>query len=122
LNDKFYTFTFARLHLSLSLARLEKLNVIDVHFLPLPLPVPLYLYLHLHSLKHSTHKALGKENYLPPIPFCMIFNYQAYEIVKLLKTLRIQVQSNSYYHKSQIVSAYKHNCNLKDLLAKSKLK
>ena len=75
----------------------------------------------MRRLKTLNPQGLNRREELPPpIPFCMTFNDQAYEIAKLVKTtyLRIQEQFRS---KSQIVSAYKRNRNLKDLLVKSKL-
>ena len=64
-----------------------------------------------------------REELSPPIPFCIIFNDKAYEIANLVKTtyLRIQERTGRIYHKSQIVSAYKRNRNLKDFLVRSKL-
>jgi hypothetical protein len=75
----------------------------------------------MRRLKTLNPQGLNRREELPPpIPFCMTFNDQAYEIAKLVKTTYLRIQEQSCF-KSQIVSAYKRNRNLKDLLVKSKL-
>jgi hypothetical protein len=68
----------------------------------------------MRRLKTLNPQGLNRRELPPPIPFCMTFNDQAYEIAKLVKTtyLRIQEQLLS---KSQIVSAYRRNRNLSPL-------
>ena len=53
----------------------------------------------------------------------MKFNDQAYIMAKLVKTTfdRIQERSGHIYHRSQIVTAYKRNRNLRDFLVKAKV-
>ena len=78
----------------------------------------------MRRLKTLHPRGLNKREELsPPIPFSIMFNDQAYEIANLVKTtyLRIQERTGRIYHNHQIVSAYKRNRNLKDLLVKSKL-
>jgi hypothetical protein len=75
----------------------------------------------MRRLKTLNPQGLNRREELPPpIPFCMIFNDQAYEIAKLVKTTYLRIQEH-FLFKSQIVSAYKRNRNLKDLRVKSKL-
>ena len=78
----------------------------------------------MKRLRTLAPHGLNKRNELPPpIPFCMKFNDQAYIMAKLVKTTfdRIQERSGHIYHRSQIVTAYKRNRNLRDFLVKAKV-
>ena len=78
----------------------------------------------MKRLRTLAPHGLNKRNELPPpIPFCMKFNDQAYIMAKLVKTTfdRIQERSGHIYQRSQIVTAYKRNRNLRDFLVKAKL-
>ena len=78
----------------------------------------------MKRLKTITPHGLNKRKELPPpIPFCLKFSDQAYDIAKLVKTCfeRIQERSGHVYWRSQIVMAYKRNPNLGDFLVRAKL-
>ena len=76
---------------------------------------------HLKTLKpHGLNK---REELPPPIPFCIRYNDQAYIIAKLVKTTfdRIQERTGYEFRRSQIVTTYKRNQNLSDILMRSKI-
>jgi len=78
----------------------------------------------MKCLKTLTPHGLNKrEEVPPPVPFCIKYNDQAYIIAKLVKTTfdRIQERTGYELRRSQIVTAYKRNQNLSDILIKSKL-
>jgi len=76
---------------------------------------------HLKTLK--PHGLNIREELPPSIPFCIRHNDQAYIIAKLVRTTfdRIQERTGYVFRRSQIVTAYKRNQNLSDILIRSKL-
>ena len=59
----------------------------------------------------------------PPIPFIITFNDQTPDITRLVKFIyeKIQERNGHIFWKQQIVTSFKRNKNLKELLVKAKL-
>ena len=59
----------------------------------------------------------------PPIHFSIIFNDHSHDISNIVKTIFRKIQERAFYlyRKTQLVTSYRRNPNLKDLLVKARL-
>ena len=69
------------------------------------------------------HGLNARQEIPPPIPFTLQYNDQAPEIHRLVKTFYDKIQERRYpnFNKFRIISSYRRNKNLKDMLVTSSL-
>ena len=78
----------------------------------------------IHRFNTIIPNGLNKRHEIPPpIPFVFLYNDNASDIANLVKEVygKIQERGGRIFPRIQLVTAYKKNANLKDLIVRSRL-
>ena len=78
----------------------------------------------IHRFNTLIPNGLNKRQEIPPpIPFVFMYNDKASDIANLVKEIyeKIQERGGNTFPRIQLVTAYKKNANLRDLIVRSKL-